>query len=80
MKQLHDAHPGKPLILGVRSTNIPPRITVTPQEAVMSVPGAVDFYVVDEEDHTALTFTLEVVRIMPPRELGPPPQILRGPL
>ena len=59
--QLHNAHPGKPLILGVRSTNIPPRIVVTPQEAVLSVPGAVDFYVIGDEDHAILTFTLGVV-------------------
>ena len=61
LMQLNDAYPNKPLILGVRSTDDSPAITITPQGANLLIPGALDFYVTDNEDVT-LTFTLGIVR------------------
>ena len=58
--QLYHRYPNKNLTLGVRAVEKPPFIAVTPGGANFTLPGAVDFYVMNG-DNTPLAFTLGVV-------------------
>ncbi len=53
-------YPDKSLTLGIRSSDNPPMITITPHGAKLVIPGAIDFFITDESDD-ALALTLGIV-------------------
>ncbi len=61
--QLYNKYPNKNLTLGVRAVDKQPSVGITPEGANFSLPGAVDFIVIDG-DYTPVAFTLGVVCIM----------------
>ncbi len=58
--QLFHKYPNKNMTLGIRTNNKPPMINITPQGVNFTIPGAIDFYILDGE-YMPLAFTLGIV-------------------
>lgn len=58
--QLYRKYPNKNMSIGIRAVDKPPFINITVEGANFTLPGAVDFYVLDGE-YMPLAFSLGVV-------------------
>lgn len=58
--QLYDMYPDKNMSIGLRSIHKPPLLSIMPEGINITVPAAVDFFVLDKNGPT-LAFSLAIV-------------------